>query len=89
MQENQQAAQIAARHNIFPQMGLYIMSWIFLVLVGIDPGISGLGGEIVSHNMGGVLATNHNEQAGGCVVKVSARGSEGRRFDTWVHQLSD
>ena len=26
------------------------MSWIFLVLVGIDPGVSRLGGEIVSHN---------------------------------------
>ena len=26
---------------------------------------------------------------GGCVVKVSVRGSEGRRFDTRVHQLSD
>ena len=26
------------------------MSWIFLVLVGIDPGVSHLGGEIVSHN---------------------------------------
>ena len=25
----------------------------------------------------------------GCVVKVSARGSEGRRFDTRLHQLSD
>ena len=37
MKENQLAAQIAARHNIFPQMAPY-MSWIFLVLVGIDPG---------------------------------------------------
>ena len=27
--------------------------------------------------------------ADGCVVKVSAHGSEGRRFDTRVHQLSD
>ena len=26
------------------------MSWIFLVLVGIDPEVSRLGGEIVSHN---------------------------------------
>ena len=25
----------------------------------------------------------------GCVVKVSTRGSEGRRFDTRLHQLSD
>ena len=49
MQENQQAAQIAAKHNIIPQMAPY-MSWIFLVLVGIDPGVSHLGGEIVSHN---------------------------------------
>ena len=29
------------------------------------------------------------QRACGCVVKVSARGSEGRRFDTRVHQLSD
>ena len=29
------------------------------------------------------------ERAGGCVVKGSARGSEGHRFDTPVHQLSD
>ena len=28
-------------------------------------------------------------QAVGCVVKVSARGSEGRRVDTRLHQLSD
>ena len=49
MQANQQAAQIAAELNIFPQMAPY-MSFIFLVLVGIDPGISRLGGEIVSHN---------------------------------------
>ena len=49
MQENQQAAQIAAKHNIFSRMAPY-MSWIFLVLVGIDPGVSHLGGEIVSHN---------------------------------------
>ena len=49
MQENQPAAQIAANHSIFPQMVPY-MSWIFLVLVGIDPGVSRLGGEIVSHN---------------------------------------
>ena len=49
MQENQQAAQIAAKHNIIPQMAPY-MSWIFLVLVGIDPGVSHLRGEIVSHN---------------------------------------
>ena len=33
MQENLPAAQIAARHNIFPQMAPY-MSCIFLVLVG-------------------------------------------------------
>ena len=49
MQENQPAAQITARHNIFPQMAPY-MSWIFLVLVGIDPGVYHLGSEIVSHN---------------------------------------
>ena len=49
MQENQRAAQIAAKHSIFPQMAPY-MSWIFKVLVGIDPGVSHLGGEIVSHN---------------------------------------
>ena len=49
MQENQPAAQIAAKHNIFSCMEPY-MSWIFLVLVGIDPGVSRLGGEIVSHN---------------------------------------
>ena len=48
MQENQLAAQIAAEHNIFPQMAPY-MSWIFLVQLGIDPGVSRLGGEIVSH----------------------------------------
>ena len=28
-------------------------------------------------------------RAGGWVVDVSARGSEGRRFDTRVNQLSD
>ena len=28
-------------------------------------------------------------RAVGCVVTVSVRGSEGRRFDTQVHQLSD
>ena len=28
-------------------------------------------------------------QAVGCMVKVLARGSEGRRFDTRLHQLSD
>ena len=49
MQENQPAVQIAAKHSFFPQMMPY-MSWIFLVLVGIDPGVSRLGGEIVSHN---------------------------------------
>ena len=47
MQENQPAAQIAARHNIFPQMKPY-MSCIFLVLVGFDPRVSRLGGEIVT-----------------------------------------
>ena len=45
MQENQPAAQIAAKHNIFSRM-----SWIYLVLVGIYPGVSRLGGEIASHN---------------------------------------
>ena len=40
---------IAARHNIFPQIASY-MSWIILVLVGIDSGVSCLGDEIVSHN---------------------------------------
>ena len=49
MQENQPAAQIAAEHNVFSRMAPY-MSWIFLVLVGIDHGVSRLGGEIVSHN---------------------------------------
>ena len=49
MQENQQAARIAAKHNIISQMAPY-MSWIFLVLVGVDPEVSHLGGEIVSHN---------------------------------------
>ena len=49
MQENQQAAQIAAKHNISSQMAPYIPR-IFLVLVGIDPGVSRLGGEIVSHD---------------------------------------
>ena len=49
MQENQPAAQIAAKHNIFSRMAPY-MSWIFLVLVGIDPRVFRLGGEIVSHN---------------------------------------
>ena len=39
MQENQLAAQIAAKHNIFSCMAPY-MSWIYLVLVGIDPGVS-------------------------------------------------
>ena len=49
MQENKLAAQIAAKHNNLSRMAPY-MSWIFLVLVGIDPGVSRLGGEIVSHN---------------------------------------
>ena len=49
MQENQPEVQIAAKHNIFPQIAPY-MSWIFLVLVEIDPRVSCLGGEIVSHN---------------------------------------
>ena len=49
MQANQHAAQIAAEHKIFSQMAPY-MSCIFLVLVGIDPGVSRLGGEIASHN---------------------------------------
>ena len=49
MQENQPAAQIAVKHSFFPQMAPY-MSRIFLVLVGIDPGVSRLGGETVSHN---------------------------------------
>ena len=49
MQENQLAAQIAAKHNIFSRMAPY-MSWIFSVLVGMDPGVSRLGGEIASHN---------------------------------------
>ena len=32
----------------------------------------------------------HNfERASGCVVKGSAWGSEGRRFDSRVHRLSD
>ena len=48
LQENQPAIQIAAKHSIFSRMVPY-MSWIFLVLVGIDPGVSRLGGEIVSH----------------------------------------
>ena len=47
--ENQPAAQIAAKHSIFPYMVPY-MSWIFLVLVGIDSRVSRLGGKIVSHN---------------------------------------
>ena len=46
MQENQPAAQIAASHYIFPQMEPN-MSGIFLVLVGIDPGVSRLDNEIV------------------------------------------
>ena len=29
----------------------------------------------------------NDRRAGGCVVKVSARGSEGRRFDTRLHHL--
>ena len=49
MQENQLAAQITARHNIFLQMAPY-MSWIFLLLAGIDPGVYHLGRDIVSHN---------------------------------------
>ena len=49
MQENQLAEKVAAEHNIFLRMAPY-MSGIFLVLVGIDPGVSCLGGEIVSHN---------------------------------------
>ena len=50
MQENQSAVQIAAKQNIFPQMTPYICHESFLVLVGIDPGVSRLGGKIVSHN---------------------------------------
>ena len=52
MQEYQPAAQIKARHNMSPQMAPY-MSWIFLVLVGIDPGVYHLWSEIVSHNTTG------------------------------------
>ena len=48
IQKNQPAAQIAARHNIFSQMAPY-MSRIFMVLAGIDPWVSRLGGEIVNH----------------------------------------
>ena len=48
-QENQPAAQNAARHNIFSQMASY-MSGIFMELVEIDPGVSRLGDEIVGHN---------------------------------------
>ena len=50
MQENQPGVQIAAKHNIFLQMVPY-MSWIFLVLVRIHPGVSSLGGKIVSHHI--------------------------------------
>ena len=52
MQENQRAAQIGARHNIFPQMVPYYVMNLF----GAGPGaltgvlVSRSRGEIVSHN---------------------------------------
>ena len=49
IQKNRLATKIAAKHNIFSQMVPY-MSRMFSVLVGIDPGVSRLGGEIVGHN---------------------------------------
>ena len=49
---NQPASQIAARYKIFPQL-VSITSILFMMLVGIDPGICRLHwmrlGEIVSH----------------------------------------
>ena len=51
MQENQLAAQIAARHNIFPQMALYMIYVMNLFGAGGNRSrVSHLGGEIVSHN---------------------------------------
>jgi hypothetical protein len=47
VQRNQPAAQVAARHNIFPQMASYVTNR--MVLVGIDPGHTRLaGGEIAT-----------------------------------------
>ena len=35
------------------------------------------------------ILTQPHHRAGGCVVKILARGWKGFRFDTQVHQLSD
>ena len=51
MQENQPAAHIAAQHNISSSDGaIYVMNLFGAGMVGIDSGVSRLGGEIVSHN---------------------------------------
>ena len=65
IQENQPAVQIAARHNIFSHMAPYI-SWIFLVQLGIDPGISHLGGKIVSH-----YTTDAWQMSQGCLPSLT------------------
>ena len=48
MQENQPTAQIAVRHNIFPQMAPYTCTYVMNLFGagGIDPKVSRLGGAI-------------------------------------------
>ena len=47
VQRNQPAAQVAAKHNIFPQMAAYVTNR--MVLVGIEPGHTRLAeGEVAS-----------------------------------------
>ena len=41
------------------------------------------------YNNSKCICRNIVDKTGGCVVKGSARGLKGRRFDTRVHQLSD
>ena len=50
MEEKIPAAQIAAKIQYSSSDGAIYMSCIFLVLVGIIPGVSRLGSERVSHN---------------------------------------
>ena len=46
VQRNQPAAQVAVRHNIFPQMASYVTNR--MVLVGIDPGHTRLAGDEIA-----------------------------------------
>ena len=44
---------------------------------------------VVAFALAGEWVCLYLKRAGGCLVKVSARGSDGRRFDTRVHHLSE